>query len=357
MFKDFINKQRKLSILLLFIFFCFMFSPNIFGAAVTDLAGREVMIPEEIEEIIAVGPGALRLVVYLEADSMVIAIEEFERRDNNRPYNIAKAELRDLAVIGPQFGGDAELIAAAEPDLIIASYLSKAEADNLAAKTSIPLVLINDESAGSMSEKELTEALNFLGSLLNREKRAEEVINKYQEYRNDLINRAADFDQSLKEKKLYIGGIGHRGAQGIRSTETNYLPFQYLGLENVFQQGDKSNIFISGEELLLKDPEIIFIDQGGMELVKNDLNRAEYAYLQAVKNNNLYGVLPYNHYTTNFATVLADAYYIAQVIFGPDFIEEDPAEKADEIYQFFLGEKVYQDMAEIFGGFKNINFD
>ncbi|ADQ15623.1 ABC transporter substrate-binding protein [Halanaerobium hydrogeniformans] len=357
MLEKFINKKKRLLIILIFIFFISIFSTNSYGRAITDLSGRELMIPDEIDEIIAVGPGALRLVVYLEADSMVIGIEEFERRDNNRPYNLARPELRELPVIGPQFGGDAELIAAAEPDLIIASYLSKTEADNLAAKTSLPVVLINDESAGSMSENELTAALNFLAPLLNKEDRAEELVNGYQEYKNDLINRAAEYDQSLKEKKLYIGGIGHRGAQGIRSTETNYLPFQYLGLENVFKQGDKSNIFISGEELLLRDPEIIFIDQGGIELVRNDLNRAEYSYLQAVANYNLYGVLPYNHYTTNFATVLADAYYIGQVIFGDDFIEEDPAEKADEIYQFFLGEKVYQDMAEIFGGFKNISFD
>lgn len=357
MFKQLKSKKKNLINLLIIIFFLVTISSYSYGAAITDLADREVMVPEEIEKIIAVGPGALRLVVYLEADSMVIGIEEFERRDHNRPYNLAKMEIRDLTVIGPQFGGDAELIAAAEPDLIIASYLSKAEADNLSAKTSLPVVLINNESAGSMTENELTAALNFLAPLLNREQRAEEVINKYQEYKNDLISRAAEFDQSLKEKKLYIGGIGHRGAQGIRSTEINYLPFQYLGLENAFNQAEKSNIFISEEELLLKDPEIIFIDQGGLELVRNDLNRAEYAYLQAVNNNNLYGILPYNHYTTNFATVLADAYYIGEIIFGSDFNEIKPEEKADEIYQFFLGEKVYQDMAEIFGGFKNISFD
>ena len=130
------------------------------AAEVEDLAGRKIEVPAQIDKIVGVGPGALRLVVYLEAEDKVVGIEEFERRSQKRPYILAKAELLELPVIGPQFGGDAELIAAQNPDLIIASYLSSAELSSLQNKTKIPVVSINNGSPGSMTEEDFKAALN-----------------------------------------------------------------------------------------------------------------------------------------------------------------------------------------------------
>lgn len=328
-----------------------IFSSTAVAGSVNDLAGRKVQIPEEIERITAVGPGALRMVVYLEAADMVVGIEEFERRSQQRPYILAEPELLELPVIGPQFGGDAELIAAEEPDLIIASYLSEAELNNLQNKTSIPVISINDGSPGSMTEGEFKAALNFLGDVLAKKDRAEKLISIFDNYKADLKKRVGDI---ASNKELYIGGIGNRGAQGITSTEANYPPFKYLGLQNIIKAEDKRNFSISREELLLADPEIIFIDQGGLELVKNDLSGEEFSYLKAYQEDNIYQLLPYNHYTTNFATMLADAYYIAELIYPAEFKDIDAIEKADQIYQEFVGAEVYSQMAEIFGGFRKM---
>jgi len=320
----------------------------------TDPAGRRLEIPNKVKKIVAVGPGALRLVVYLEAEAKVVGVEEFEKRNQQRPYIIAHPELTELPVIGPQFGGDAELIAAQNPDLIISSYLSRAEMDNLQAKTSIPVVSINDGVPGSMTESDLKAALRFLAEALDKKERASELIALFDQYKAELKNMV---DNPVSPLQVYIGGIGNKGAQGITSTEAAYPPFKYLGLDNIIEDDEKRNFSISKERLLLENPELIFIDQGGIELVEQDLKREEFKYLKAYQENNIYQLLPYNHYTTNFATMLADAYYIAKIVYPEKFKNLDPVQKADQIYQQFLGQPVYEELAEIFGGFKKMKLN
>ncbi|MGM0601794.1 MAG: ABC transporter substrate-binding protein [Bacillota bacterium] len=342
-------------IVLFVLIVIFVFGNFAAAREITDLAGRTVEIPEEVDKIAAAGPGSLRIIVYLQADNLVAGVEEFEKRNQQRPYILAKNELTQLPVIGPQFGGDAELIASVNPDLIIMSYIPASEADKMTEKTGIPVVLINDGSAGSMAENEMIAAVEFLADILDKKERAAEMKEKYLDYKSDL-KRRVKLSKAEPSKKIYIGGIGFKGAQGITSTETDYLPFRYLNIENAASQKGGGNIMISREQLLLWDPEVIFVDQGGINLVKKDLKRPEIQYLSAVKNDDLFALLPYNHYTTNFATLLADAYYIGKIVYPDNFKDIEPSQKADEIYNFFVGEEVYGDMAEIFGGFGRVNF-
>lgn len=346
-----ISKQNKLAILLI-IFVFLSVSTVVNGREIEDLAGRKIELPKKLDRLIAVGPGALRLLVYLETEDKIVGIEEFEKRNQKRPYILAKPELLDLAVIGPQFGGDAELISAQNPDLIITSYLTRSQLNQLQNKTSVPVVSINDGSPGSMTEKNLKEALNFLADILDKEKRANQLIAFFDQCKSELKTRTANLDSNIT---LYIGGIGNKGAQGITSTESNYPPFKYMNLKNIIEDENKKNFSINKERLLLEDPKLIFIDQGGLKLVKQDLKREEFSYLKSYQENNIYQLLPYNHYTTNFATMLANSFYIAKVLYPEEFHDLDPKTKADQIYKKFVGQPVYNEMESIFGGFKKMN--
>jgi len=66
--------------------------------------------------------------------------------------------------------------------------------------------------------------------------------------------------------------------------------------------------------------------------------------LSAVKNGRVYGVLPYNFYNINYETVFADAYFIGKILYPDRFADIDPAEKADEIYTFFVGQPVFDEL-------------
>lgn len=47
---------------------------------VTDMAERQVTVPDDPERIICLGPGTLRLIVYLQAESKVVGVEAMEKR-------------------------------------------------------------------------------------------------------------------------------------------------------------------------------------------------------------------------------------------------------------------------------------
>ena len=87
-----------------------------------------------------------------------------------------------------------------------------------------------------------------------------------------------------------------------------------------------------------------------------DLQLPSMKLLKAVKNSELYGILPYNFYTTNICTAFADAYYIGKVLCPDRFKDIDPERKADEIYTFLVGKSVYKEMQKDFGGFKKIEY-
>ncbi|HHV34715.1 MAG TPA: iron ABC transporter substrate-binding protein [Syntrophomonadaceae bacterium] len=48
---------------------------------------------------------------------------------------------------------------------------------------------------------------------------------------------------------------------------------------------------------------------------------------------------------------------MGKILYPEAFEDIDPAAKADEIYEFLLGKPLYQEMAEKFGGYKQITLE
>jgi len=318
---------------------------------ITDMLGRVIEVPRDINKIVGIEAGALRLLVYLECTDLVVGIEDVEL-ESGKPYNFAHPELFELPLIGPIHGGDAELIMKQNPDIIFWTYTTTGDADELQEKTGIPVVAIN---YGDLDDSRDTffEALRLIGSILDKNNRAEELIKYINQIITDLDDRTANISEDQK-LKTYVGGIGHRGAHGILSTEATYAPFLFVNTINVANELGMNHAFIDQEKLIEWNPDIIFIDEGGYLLSIEDVKGISYKSVTAIENNNLYGVIPYNSYTINIGTVLANAYYIGTVLFPDEFSDINVEEKADEIYQNFVGKGVYKDMETMFGGFKKI---
>jgi len=158
---------------------------------------------------------------------------------------------------------------------------------------------------------------------------------------------------------LPICALGMKGFHGIESTAAEYGPFDAVGVVNVVDEtGSSGSIMIEKEKLLSWDPDIIFIDEGGLHLVRDDYrkNKKFYQSLKAFNNGRVYGQIPFNYYAANIDTAVADAYFVGKVVFPEQFKDVDPIKKADEIYSFMLGKPLYDQMAGDFGGFKKITF-
>ena len=201
------------------------------------------------------------------------------------------------------------------------------------------------------------------GSVINELERNlkfnEEVIKFIKDCQKDLNDRTKDIPDD-KKPSVYVGGIGFKGMHGIDSTECKYPPFEAVNAKNVADELNKEgHAFVSKEQILKWNPDVIFIDEAGLKLVIEDYkkNLEFYDSLKAFKNGDVYGLLPYNFYTTNIGTALADAYYIGKVLYPERFNDINPEEKADEIYTFLVGKPVYEQMKKQFGGFKKLEFE
>lgn len=98
-------------------------------------------------------------------------------------------------------------------------------------------------------------------------------------------------------------------------------------------------------------PDVVFIDGGGLALVAADYhkNPSYYEALKAFSNRKVYTLLPFNWYTTNIGTVLADAFAVGKRLYPDRFEDVDPEETADAIYTFLVGKPVYRQMKRDYG--------
>lgn len=325
---------------------------------ITDMVGRKISFRDVPKRILCLGPGALRLIVYLDAASLVCGIEDMEKTMGtvSRPYILAHPELLNLPVCGP--GGpasinkkpDMELILSRMPDAVFVTYMDAALADATQKTLGIPVFILN-YGAFATFDTVVYDTLRTAGKVLGRSARAETVVAAIEGMRSDLHRRTAHLTE---RPGVYVGGIGYRGAFGIESTEKQYIPFDWVHARNLAETLESkigSHVFIDKEILLRLDPEYIFLDGGGSALIREDARKHPdfYGTLGAFRKGKVYWLLPFNSYATNVDTALADAYAIGKILYPKAFEDVDPERKADEIYTLLVGKPVYAEMKKSYG--------
>jgi iron complex transport system substrate-binding protein len=191
----------------------------------------------------------------------------------------------------------------------------------------------------------------LVGQALGKETRAKAVIDLVEGSRRDLLSRVKGFPEEDKPN-VYVGGIGFKGTHGIQSTETRYAPFEWVEAKNIVMcKGKKGHLFVDKEEILSWNPDIIFIDSGGSELVRQDYEKRPdfYRALKAFKTGRVHTLQSFNWYMTNLGTVIADAYTVGKILYPKRFDNVNLRNKADEIYTFLVGEPVYDQLAQTYG--------
>lgn len=327
---------------------------------VTDSLERQVTLNSKANKVIAIGPGALRLYCYINGSKDLAGVEQTEKGSIiGKPYMMANVDIGKLPVIGlggPNNSPDAEKILSVKPDVIFTTYSSdKSSAEELQAKTNIPVVALSYGKEATF-DSNLYSSLEMIGKVTGNETRAQEVVNYMKSCKDDLNKRTKNIPESEKSS-TYVGALSMKGSHGIESTQGNYPLLKAVHGKNVVDEiGKTGTVMIDKEKLLKWNPDKIFIDEGGLQMVKEDYekNPSYYNNLSAVKNGEVYSQMPYNFYTTNIETAMADAYYLGKVLYPEKFKDVDSEKKADEIYKFLLGKELYSEMAKNFGGFKKI---
>ena len=318
---------------------------------VTDMRGREITVPGEINRVIALDAGALRLLSYLDATDKVIAVEDAghgrEITDYGffslATYRIAFPELRELPSIGNK--ENHEGIIAAAPELIISSTVDSGQLDQLQDVLGIPVFAVNVDVELFDSELFYSQ-LTTLGQVLGRQDRAKELISGIDAVLADLEARAS---RASGAKRTYAGGMMFFGPADILRTTGDYLPFDFIGAENVMPTSPVGNgqpYMTSVEDLISAAPDYVFIDGANINLSRSgfETNRKVLEeQVPAFMNQQVYSTLVYKYYGTNWENQLINAYFVGKVLY-PDLYGDISVErKGEEIWQLFFGRPLTYD--------------
>ncbi|SKC21190.1 ABC transporter substrate-binding protein [Alkalitalea saponilacus] len=353
------NSKQILSFLFILILGCGSPQPRIGQETVTitDMLGREVIVPVNIERIVGLKAGALRMLVYMGLTEKISGVEDVERRPG-RAYAFAQPQLTEKPIIGPMHGGDAELIAINAPDVIFMTNATIGEANDLQRRTGIPVVVIQP---GNLTNRrnDFNQSLKTIAAVTGTEARADSLIH-FIDHQIEELNRLSAQSRK-KTETVYAGGISYSGARSITSTIPLFDAFLFVNAENVASElALKSNlpltigstVEIDIEQLITWNPDRIFIDAAGRELVQPQIADGTplHATLQAVQNNKIHFLMPHNWYSTNYETILTNAWYVASVLYPDAVTPQLFKEKSKTIYEYVLGNDVSEELIHMYNG-------
>lgn len=310
---------------------------------IVDSLGREVEVLQDVKSVVCVGVGGLRYTSYMDSVDLIVGVEDYEQKQSlSRPYNYVNYnKFKDLPVIGSNGEPNVEEITLLDPDVIVCYEGVKITPEEIQKKTGIPVVAI-PVADSSLDEKNY-QIFEILGQLYNKEDRAKELTDYLDEIKLDLEKRTSEIKDEDKPT-CYVGGVSFKGAHGFEGTEGNYGPFTLIGAKNLADELNADGfIEVDLEKVLDYDPDIIFLDYNGMDLINEQYSGKPdfFENLSAYKNNKIFSLISYRSSATNLDTALVDTYFAGKMIFPDRFEDIDVDEKTGEIFTKFIGEDIY----------------
>ena len=254
---------------------------------ITDMAGRTMTVPLEIESVFSTGPVAAIYLYTLVPDKLLgwnYALNDIEK-------SIILEQYHDL----PNFGqGDAvnyEAVIAAGPTIALnvtsINDGSIDASDALAEQLGVPVVMVSSDLLDAPA------VYRFMGKLFGVEEQAEALA----AYAEETFNAISSLDIPNEEKvRIYYGN----GEDSLETAPAGSSHGQIIDLVNAvnvadLELGDGSRVQISAEQLLAWDPDVIIVngepkaDMTGSAAAEAILADLLFATLKAVQNGAVYG--------------------------------------------------------------------
>lgn len=344
---------------------------------ITDMSGREMtLIPGSFKSIVCVGAGALRLYSYVGDLSLLSGVEDVDNPTareagsgvyfNNVPrpyYDAFKDSFAGLKTAG--VGGPAnqrpemEKLIECEPDLILSEYSAEFAA-NMEETIGCPVFNLA-YGPKTVFDDNAKMSITKLGQILAREDKATALVNYISDAETDLRTRTAD-GSSIK---AYASGVGNWGQTDYLASHFSFPLFDVTNVTNVLAG---SGIEGAGQSSITKDNfvsiseeiDYMFIDASGLSrtLSEYEADKTIFSDVKAVQDGNVYLLFPYNSYYTNLELALIDAYAVGLSVYPDKFSDITLKDKADEIFNAFLGKDLYDvevAMEGAYGGYQKIS--
>lgn len=328
---------------------------------VTDVYGRQVSVPMEVETCATVGSAA-RFVVYAGAQDKLVAVTEMDKPATlARPYTVACEELfADLPTTSNgnhlmETSVDGESLLTIAPDVIISSR-SAEECEELQQQIGIPVIGISYQD--QMFTENVFDSIEVVGDVLGTVDHAAQVIECMNGWQAELDSFTATIPED-ERPSCYAGAVNYKGAKSFGGTYAQYPPFVVTHINNVADEAiDSGSIEVTLEQLGAWNPDFMFLNAGNMELLKRDYenNQAFFNNLKAFQTGNLYTQPSYNMNGTNIEIAICDAYFDGATVYPEAFASIDLDSKYREIINTMLGADSFDKLSALGLRFGKLSF-
>jgi len=331
---------------------------------IVDSAGREVTFYKPSERIVPMGPDSARLVIALGLGDKIIAGEECVRNcicpmssttTSSDVFDIGcmncfgtllEGRLDELPVIATRYETYYEQIASLEPDLIITS--SESEASELENKVGCLCVVASGRGWTYSYDVEsgLYSQIEVMGTLLDREDEAEELIGFVQSKVNMIKLVTDSLDESEKPTVYFASRGATQGfydpkeGRDFTRTEPKYEPLEIAGGTNVADEAEGSTINVGIEQIIAWDPDYIFVScysSENKDSIDFILTSPDLQSIAAVQNGNVYNCFYPHCRGCPPDRNLFNMIYMAKLLHPEEFKDIDLGDEGNEIFKTFLG--------------------
>ena len=315
---------------------------------VTDIRGREVTIPNEVNKVVCVSAGALRMVSYFDIDR-VVGVDSFDAKAsgpianyNLATYRVAYGDkIKDMTNVGG--ASSFKEMTDTGADVIFTTTEGVETLNNIQEKTGIPVIGLRAEVYFDLdSFNTFSEQMKLIGEVLGMEDRADELVNGISALFTELENyklsapMPAPDDPTVKDRYAYVCGLMTGMNGNFYKTTGHFLPFSDTVALNIAPNVNNEPYIIAEKDIIDQNPRYIFVDianyNSSVTTMKN--NSATIGGVSAVVNEKVYALLPYKFYNTNYENELIDCFIVGSIIL-PSVYNYDLTKKANEIFDLF----------------------
>ncbi|MDO9576049.1 MAG: ABC transporter substrate-binding protein, partial [bacterium] len=214
---------------------------------ITDMAGRTVEIPIEVNRIITISPMATQCVFAVQGQEKLVGVCLGPAVKGEAMAKIYP-KVKDLPEPGSPKGVNIEELLLLKPDVVIGSFGPSVEKME---EVKIPVVCIYPESP-----KQLVDSIRLVGAVLDKTEEAEETISYFNKKIESIVAKTLEIPED-KRAKVYFAGSERLRTFGGDFYQT-YL-IENAGGTSVSKDIKEGKVGVSVEQVLLWNPDIIVL--------------------------------------------------------------------------------------------------
>lgn len=305
---------------------------------ITDMAGREVEIPVNVERVYPTGVVAMIPVYTINPDKLVGINKDLS--EDQLKY--LTEDMKDKKVLGTYKGidsGNEEEVLSANPDLIISfgdineRWIEEANIGQ--EKLGVPYIMVDGDI------DKLADSYRFLGEILGEEEKANELAEYVEKSVGEIKEIADTISEDEKKIVYYASQRGPLVTNVVGSIHTQIIDI--VGAKNAAEvevEKISGGVDVSMEQVLTWNPEIIIAGQGfkdGESSYEEITTSEDWKTIEAVKNNEVYKIpdLPFSWFDSPpSVNRLVGLRWAANIIY-PEKYNFDIEEDIKEFFELF----------------------